>query len=391
MFKNQLEACSTPQTSQAQSHQICECKQLRLRAAHLEADLLHLQQRKVHLEKENEAFAAADQAIKAKLAEALAENALLEALLAEKSSEERRKCTELEAQQADIASSLSELQSIFDQFTKMLAENELGSKMWRSAKSKHIAAQVRLHMDKHGHLDTSSALWDRAVRLRLGSDPQRSTPRTTTTLRPSPYTSTGQPQDRPKSQGSAHKHHGARRLESNLSHMSRDERESPRSRREARSSPSVPLSDCSTTQQSTGMIAEANIDINDKDIEVDPHIIHVADTPETLDQQAQATTPSCGKHQELSEVYDALEREAKRDDWLVDRSFKQDLADARRHLRQGNVDMFPGVGEILADWSSVVDKIQDDSSSELCDMVRREIQQLRKALGQAQKVGKVKS
>mmetsp|Transcript_105160 Transcript_105160/g.165957 ORF Transcript_105160/g.165957 Transcript_105160/m.165957 type:complete len:414 (-) Transcript_105160:12-1253(-) len=383
-----------------------ECKQLRLRVKHLEADVECLQQRKVHLEKENEALVAADQESKAKLAEALEENERLKALLVTANSEEQRKRTEMEAQQADIASSFYELQSMFEQFTKSLEENELGAKLWRSAKSKHIAATVRRQMDKHGHLDSTSPLWDDRVRLRLGSDPHLTSRRPSSSRLSSPqqfqslqsrrmhsfdkpppesfnyyreshYIPTRRSQDRAKSQGCAHRRRGA-----GQAHQRRGA-----GRSELHSSPAPKEEECDSPQAANSndpMKVFEDARANRKQLlEVTRSLAARMERVEAARPKlyCEATTPSCGKHQELNEVYDALEREAKRSDRLVDRSCKQDLADARRYLRQGDVDMYPGSGEILADWSSVLDKIKDRISTDLCDVVHRELLQLRQALG----------
>lgn len=103
----------------AQSH-----GQLARRAAHLEADLALLRQRKIELERENEVLSATavdSSQLAAELAEVEASADRYEAeCLRHRAGSER--CAELEQKQAEIARSFSELQGVVSQLVKRLGD-----------------------------------------------------------------------------------------------------------------------------------------------------------------------------------------------------------------------------------------------------------------------------
>uniref|UniRef100_A0A7R9ZUH5 Uncharacterized protein n=1 Tax=Pyrodinium bahamense TaxID=73915 RepID=A0A7R9ZUH5_9DINO len=135
-------------------------QQLSQRVAHLEADLAFLQRRKAQLERENEALAAAAAQrpdLEARLREALATGALLEAECRRHRAEGVRR-EELEEQQADIARSFSELQGVVSQLVRRLSE--INAQHARLSEEKGAAeaaaAALRVELQKWRSMRTST-------------------------------------------------------------------------------------------------------------------------------------------------------------------------------------------------------------------------------------------
>lgn len=136
-------------------------QQLSQRVAHLEADLALLRQRKAQLEHENEVLAAAAAEkpdLEARLREALIAGARLEAECRRHRAEGARR-EGLEAQQAEIARSFSDLQGVVTQLVRRLAE--INAQHQRLADEKGAAeaaaAALRVELQKWRTLRATAA------------------------------------------------------------------------------------------------------------------------------------------------------------------------------------------------------------------------------------------